>query len=282
MKITVLGAGSAFSLSQYQSNFLLDFDGYKMLFDCGSDIRWAMHDVKLGVNDIDGIYISHLHADHIGGLEWVALSRFFNKSLPKPDLYISEYLVDDLWSDCLKGGLSTYQGAILNLKDYFNVISIPENSYGFILGSGEVHLQLIPVQTVHVMSGYKIMPSFGLLLKHYKLTDPNDTGVRCKFEYIDKPVVYITADTQYSPYQIRDFYAQADVILEDCETASFKSHVHAHYEDLKTLESEFKNKMWLYHYNDQPWGCADFKAMQQMAKHDGFLGFLTKGQVIEI
>jgi ribonuclease BN (tRNA processing enzyme) len=275
MKLTVLGAGSAFSMNQYQSNFLLDFDGYKMLFDCGSDIRWAMHDVKLGVNDIDGIYISHLHADHIGGLEWVALNRFFNKSLPKVDLYISEYLVDDLWSDCLKGGLSTYQGAVLGLNDYFNVIVIPENGtipLHKIVGLDHDYLgwDLTPVQTVHVMSGYKIMPSFGILLKRNK-------------EIKDKVnTLYITADTQYSPYQIRDFYAQADLILEDCETANFKSHVHAHYEDLNKLEIEFKNKMWLYHYNDQPWGAADFDAMQQMAKHDGFLGFLMPRQEIEI
>ncbi len=169
MKITVLGAGSAFSMQQYQSNFLLDFDGYKMLFDCGGDIRWALKNQGLGVNDINGIYISHLHADHIGGLEWVALNRFFNKSLPKVDLYISEYLVDDLWSDSLKGGLSTYQGAVLGLNDYFNVIIIPENEtipLHKIVGFDHDYLgwNLTPVQTVHVMSGYKIMPSFGILL----------------------------------------------------------------------------------------------------------------------
>jgi ribonuclease BN (tRNA processing enzyme) len=88
MKIKILGAGSAFGYNQYQSNFLLDFDGYKMLFDCGSDIRWALKEQGYGINDIDGIYISHLHADHIGGLEWVALNRFFNRDLPKVDLFI--------------------------------------------------------------------------------------------------------------------------------------------------------------------------------------------------
>jgi len=132
---------------------------------------------------------------------------------------------------------------------------------------------MTPVQTVHVMSGYKIMPSFGVMLERMDQTHP-------ELKLINK--VYITADTQYSPYQIRDFYAQADLILEDCETSAFKSHVHAHYEDLKTLEPEFKNKMWLYHYNDQPLGCVNFEAMQQIAKNDGFLGYLVAGQEIEI
>ena len=119
------------------------------------------------------------------------------------------------------------------------------------------------------MSGYKIMPSFGLMIDS---TYTSDSSLRDNHYK-----VYITADTQYSPYQIRDFYAQADLILEDCETSEFKSHVHAHYEDLKTLEPEFKSKMWLYHYND------NIDALSQVtAQNDGFLGFLHAGQEIEI
>jgi len=294
MKITVLGAGSAFSMKQYQSNFLIEFDGYRMLFDAGGDIRWSMQEIGLGVNDIDGIYISHLHADHIGGLEWISLNRFFNKNIPKPDLYISEYLVDDLWADCLKGGLSTYQGAVLELKDYFNLRVIKENDSDSLFGikilngkpfmnyNSDKRLKMIPVQTVHVMSGYKIMPSFGLMLqKEIRISTPIEGGIRGDWVPTGKKV-YITADTQYSPYQIRDFYAQADLILEDCETATFKSHVHAHYEDLKTLPDEFKSKMWLYHYNDNILDEKNYGDMQVKAKGDGFLGFLRQGQVIDI
>lgn len=275
MKLTVLGAGSAFSMTQYQSNFLLDFDGHKMLFDCGSDIRWALKEQGLGVNDIDSVYISHLHSDHIGGLEYLALNRFFNKNKPIPTLYISKYLVDDLWSNCLKGGLSTYEGKVLRLDDYFNVVPIIPNASFEIESTKRDHKywELTPVQTVHIMSGYVIMNSFGLMI---------DSTFGPRSSLRDKHFkTYITSDTQYSPYQIRAFYEQADVILEDCETAPFKSHVHAHYEDLKQLEDKFKNKMWLYHYNDIPHRCADMDAMQQMAKHDGFKGFLTQGQVIE-
>ena len=28
-------------------------------------------------NDFDAVYISHLHSDHIGGLEWMALANYF-------------------------------------------------------------------------------------------------------------------------------------------------------------------------------------------------------------
>lgn len=61
----------------------------------------------------------------------------------------------------------------------------------------------------------------------------------------------------------------ADVIYHDCETSPFKSGVHAHYNDLKTLPSATKAKMWLYHY--QPGEKPDALA-------DGFLGYATKGQ----
>jgi ribonuclease BN (tRNA processing enzyme) len=114
------------------------------------------------------------------------------------------------------------------------------------------------------MSGYKIMPSYGLMIEKNEKNNP-----------IKK--VYITGDTQYCPYQIRDFYEQADVILEDCETFKIKSHVHAHYEDLILLEEKFKSKMWLYHYDGKY-----TEERNQKAIDDGFKGFLKQGQILEI
>ncbi len=69
------------------------------------------------------------------------------------------------------------------------------------------------------------------------------------------------------------FYEQADVIFHDCETAPYKSGVHAHYSDLKNLEQKHYNKMWLYHYQSNP---------SQTPEEDGFLGFAKKGQVFEL
>ena len=71
---------------RYQSNFLLEFqtqgkvkpDVYRFVLDFGSDIRHSLANVGLKMGDIDGYYCSHPHADHIGGIEGIALSTVFN------------------------------------------------------------------------------------------------------------------------------------------------------------------------------------------------------------
>ncbi len=82
----------------------------------------------------------------------------------------------------------------------------------------------------------------------------------------------ISADSQFVPDLMLPLYQEAEIIFHDCETSEKKSGVHAHYTELKTLPSEIKRKMWLYHY--QPLPLPDAKA-------DGFRGFVKKGQCFD-
>ncbi|HNV71447.1 MAG TPA: ribonuclease Z, partial [Candidatus Ozemobacteraceae bacterium] len=148
----------------------------------------------------------------------------------------------------LRGGLETLEGKLANLTDYFDCRPISINrSFRW------ETLEFTPVQTVHVVSGMKIQHSYGLLIRE-------DGSERA---------VFFSTDTQFAPYQMRKILERADLIFHDCETAPFKSGVHAHYDDLKTLPSALKSKIWLYHYQPRP---------TPNATEDGFLGFVTKGQ----
>ena len=64
----------------------------------------------------------------------------------------------------------------------------------------------------------------------------------------------------------------SDIIFHDCETAPFRSGVHANFLDLKTLPPEVKRKMHLYHYQD-------IKLPDAIA--EGFAGFVERGQTFE-
>ncbi len=250
MKLIFMGAGSAFSLENYQSNMILqDDDGTLLLIDCGADARFALQALGISYKQIDSVYISHLHSDHVGGLEWLGFTRKFDPSCVKPVLYISRFIKTELWSNVLSGGMLSLQGEVADLDTYFDVYSIPKDQ-GFIWDS--VAFQL--VQAVHIMSGFHIVPSFGLLF--------TINGIR----------TFLTTDTQYSPHQIIDFYTQADIIFHDCETSPYKSGVHAHYSELCTLPVDIKQKMWLYHYND---------GNLPNAEADGFAGFVKKGQAFD-
>jgi ribonuclease BN (tRNA processing enzyme) len=248
MKLTFLGSGSAFTVgdNNYQSNMILENEqGQRLLIDCGTDARMALFELGLSYLDIDHVYISHLHTDHMGGLEWLALTRKFTDNI-KPKLFISKYLTHDLWHKVLAGGLSTLNCVVATLSDFFEVVPVDNNEF-FVWSGIEFRL----VQTVHVMSGYAIAPSYGLLFN------------------LDNQSVFITTDAQLAPRQILEIYNQADIIFQDCETSEKASGVHAHFNELKMLPKELKNKMWLYHYSTGP---------LPDAKKEGFRGFVKKGQ----
>jgi ribonuclease BN (tRNA processing enzyme) len=250
MKITFLGSGSAFCFNNFQSNILIEINDKKLLFDCGSDIRWAMKEQNLTVKDIDAIYISHLHADHIGGLEYFAFASYFS-SMDKIKLFGNSDILRDMWNKCLSGGLESLQTVDANLRTYFDIPKIISNEFKFEDQTFKM------VQTVHVVADRSIVKSFGLLF-----TVPDS-----------KKTIFITSDTQFAPSQLMDFINISDIVFHDCETTKFESRVHAHYNYLKTLPEHLKNKIWLYHYSD---------GELPDAKSDGFQGFVKKGQSFTI
>ncbi len=261
MKITVLGAGGAFTYKQFHSNFLMEFEDEKILFDCGSDIRWSLKEQGIDINTITGVYISHLHADHVGGLEFLAFHRYFNKGLPKMKLYIAKYLIDELWGGTLRGGLATVEGKDLSLDDYFDIVPMFTNEY---IGIKDYKFEI--EQVYHIVSPIRYMPAYGLEIK---LKNRWNRSIKNLF---------ITGDTCFD-LRMSEIYAYADIILHDCETSIEFSEVHANYQALKSIKEEYRNKMWLYHYGDNV--LENWDEFEEDAKDNGFKGFLKMGQILE-
>jgi ribonuclease BN (tRNA processing enzyme) len=249
MRLTFLGTGSAFTCGDnYQSNMLLEApSGRKLLIDAGSDVRWPLTNLGIRAADIHEIYISHLHGDHIGGLEWLGFSTYFAKA-PRPVLNLSGQLVAPLWEDSLKGGMGSIEGQIARLETFFDVRPVPPNG-GFTFEGVKFTL----IRVVHVMDGFDLMPCYGLLFTL--------NGIR----------VFLTTDTQFTNH-LEVFYEKADVVFHDCETSPHRTGVHAHYDQLRTLPERYRAKMWLYHHNGEP---------LPAAKGDGFRGFVAQGQVFD-
>lgn len=250
MKFQFAGVGSAGTTPDYwQSNMVVTAGNQRLLIDCGGDIRFALWELGLSHQDINAVYISHLHADHIGGLEWLGFNTYFDQKCVRPKMYIVEELIKPLWKS-LKAGMQSHEGIVLNLESFFEVCPIKINE-SFAFGDAKFY----PVQTVHVMNGFGIVHSYGLMIER---------GSRKTF---------LTTDTQFCPRQIEKFYHMADLVFQDCETTSYRSGVHAHYDDLKTLEDGVKSKMRLYHYSPNP---------PQDPKSDGFGGFVRKGDSFDL
>jgi len=251
MKIIFVGAGSAFNKKDGQSNVLVKSKSNKyLLIDCGSYCWDFMSKINLCVNDIDALYVSHLHGDHIGGIEELAFCTYFNPSCERPKLFCNNSLMHDLWDQSLRGGLESIQGKVVTITEYFDCHPVEKNDSFDWEG-----IRFTPVQTVHVMAGYYIKYSYGLCIQ--------EKGGKS---------IFFTSDTQFCPNQIMYFYDKADVIFQDCETAPYNSGVHASYNELKTLEDSIKEKMILYHYQPNP--PQDYIA-------DGFAGMAKAGKVYE-
>lgn len=276
MKITFIGRGGAFApLSIGNSNMMFTSDnGRRLMVDFGSTAPYIYRDeMGMDFKDIDGVYITHLHADHISGLEMLAFSRYFmpkkdeSGQFVRPKLYAVRGLMKDLWEHCLRGGLESLQGKIMSLTDYFDCKPVSENKHFIWEG-----YEFTPVQTVHVRSGYIIKHSYGLTVRKVPLKKPLGLG----FIDMESPPAfkfdaYITSDTQFD-MGLMDYYYTSRTIFHDCETYPQKSYVHPHYSDLTTLPKDVKNRMWLYHYGQKI----------DTFKEDGFAGFVEKGQEFTI
>ena len=253
MRLLFLGSGSAHTVDgdNFQSNMLLVCpSGRRLLIDCGTDIRWSLARLQLSYLDITEIYISHLHADHIGGLEGIGFQTKFDPRCQRPRLYIERALSQQLWEHSLRGGMYVTTEGTNTLDTFFDVHPLEiEQRFEW----EDAHLTPVPV--VHVVAPRHTLHSYGLLI---------ETGTR---------VTFLTADTQFSPDHLDPYYAKADLIFHDCETAKFRTGVHAHYEELLQLPAAVRAKTWLYDYQPGP---------LPNAVADGFRGFVLPGQSFDL
>ncbi len=255
--VTFLGVGSAFTTMKYfQSNLLVTApSGKRLLVDCGSDARFSLAewDARNGTSNqpIDAVYVSHLHADHIGGLEWLAFNTYFNPNVPTPKLFAVGEIYDRLWNFALRSGLEYIADQVMTISDYFELHEVvPDAPFEW------EGIQFIPIRLLHVFNSIHPIFSFGLIIQ----------------EVMGGPCYFFSTDAMFDMglrAHLEKWAPRVDLFFQDCETLPFKTQVHAHYEDLCTLPEGIRQKMWLYHYNANP----PFKPEQ-----DGFLGFVRKGQ----
>jgi len=69
MKITILGSGSFLSdTKRFSPSYLLQVKEKNILVDCGSGAMLQLSRLGIEIKDLDYIFTTHFHADHIGEL----------------------------------------------------------------------------------------------------------------------------------------------------------------------------------------------------------------------
>jgi ribonuclease Z len=78
MQVTLLGTGTPFpNAERFGSAILVEVAGKKLLFDCGRGVVIRLTQAGVNPKEIDGLFLTHLHSDHVVGIPDLWLSGWF-------------------------------------------------------------------------------------------------------------------------------------------------------------------------------------------------------------
>jgi ribonuclease BN (tRNA processing enzyme) len=231
MEILPLGVGEAFAKTLFQTNYLVrPADGDSFLVDFGHTAPRALVAHGVPMDSVSRVLVSHLHADHIGGLEELGFTGTFAWGR-RPQLFVPEDLLPLLWEHCLSGGMGQRlrqadgSSRDARLDTYFEVTSIGSLDE---IRFGSVRVR--PFPTPHVPG----RPSWGFLLVD------EASGGR----------VMLTCDSRFEMTNLETHGAEADAVFHDCQLRSNGAHIHATLAELLTLPASWQEKILLVHYGD--------------------------------
>ena len=85
MQLTVIGCGDAFGAgSRLQTSFCVRSGPSTFLIDCGATSLIGMRRLGISPNDIDTVFVTHLHGDHFGGLPWLLIDAKYVSNRTRP------------------------------------------------------------------------------------------------------------------------------------------------------------------------------------------------------
>ena len=293
LTLTFLGVGSAFAKRNFQSNALIEAwstgpsaqpqPDDTLLIDFGGTGPLALHSLKskpgfayldcrglINYSAIRRIFISHLHGDHIGGLEELAMMNRYHYTAPvtdppatplsngrmrgfRPHIIGAGEVIDNLWDHSLRGGLGAHCGGAADLQDYFEVVVIRPSHRGgpdHFTMLDRYEFSLFPTDHIQIHRKYD-WPSFGLSIR-----DARGGG----------SVLY-SGDTRFDPEGLGPLMKAAKIVFHDVLLEVHPQPVHAQINELRSLPSEIRRKTVLYHYADI-WDCEAFAFVA-----DEFSGF---------
>ena len=75
IKVTLLGTGAPVpSIERFGPSILVEAGGQKLLFDCGRGASQRLWQLKIPLGQIDALFLTHLHSDHVVGIPDVWLT----------------------------------------------------------------------------------------------------------------------------------------------------------------------------------------------------------------
>lgn len=228
MRVLVLGVGDAFTARSFGASAVVEGpDGY-VLIDCPDPIHHVLRACAekagwtLDASMINDIIITHLHGDHVNGLESFGFARMFlrreeDSSAIRPRVHTSKLAAGMLWERLRPAmGVDREGKPTRQLDDLYDVNVIDPAAPATIAGL-----------TVHSRMTQHPIPTFGV-----KISDGKST-----FGW--------SGDTPYEQEHI-DWLSDADVVVHECNFPP----AHTPIEKLNALPAELRRNMRLIHLPD--------------------------------
>lgn len=252
MRIIPLGVGGAFTDRFYQTNYLVEIPGYRLLIDAGTTLRYSLPAAGYTAKDINAVALTHFHSDHVGGLEEFAQRcRYLYQQ--RPSIYA---MADQI---PLLASLFALHGA--KTEDYLQVIT------------GESPLLFYDTKDAQYQLEY-----YSTLGLHAEVTSNYMIGIRRLSRNNQAARVLFTGDIgPIERSELGRIIAEPETVavFHDCHTGSTPTPAHSSLTQLKNFyPPEQHGKIYCIHYGDNITECLE------QIKRNGFQVAL-QGEAVE-
>jgi ribonuclease BN (tRNA processing enzyme) len=248
MTLRFLGAGGAFSRSYGTTCSMITLrSGELWLIDCGRQAPDQLHAAGIGWHEITGQVITHVHGDHVYGLEDFAFRRYYEASEdmpsirgggPRPKLMAHSAVEDELWQmlesvlryipdpDRLTGG---------TMDDYFERIAAhantppKHNAWNHAESFTTDGLSMTARECVHV---------------------PGKPSTSLELAVNDEQIAWWSGDSTVDHEWLTKNEPRTTVFFHDCTFTDYPGQVHGSFALLKALPEAVRLKTVLMHHED--------------------------------
>jgi len=248
-----LGAGGAFSRRYGTTCSMLVLpDGKRWLIDCGRQAPDQVHAAGLHWHDIEGQIITHVHGDHVYGLEDFALVRFFEshgdakptkEGGQSPKLVAHDAVLTEIW-ETLAPSLRYMRAATVSpthgkLGTFFEIIAPSaveaprQNPWNHAESYRSGGLGVVTRETEHVPG----KPACALEIGAF--ADP-----------ADERIAFWSGDSVVNVDFLIAIEPRTTVFFHDCTFIDYPGQVHGFFPLLESLPERVRRKVVIMHHED--------------------------------